>query len=633
MTHGLTWAEATAWVAAAGGMPRPDDGEEKVLSPSQWDQYADCPRKWAWKYLHGLEEPEKDSQKVGKRVHTLLEDYCGIGAPLPILEVMQLDRNYLPGQIAQAAIPFLPPPGWAKVEEGFRLVYGSGAWRGFKDLRGAVLAIPGTSAVWVPRERLGEEHVFPVVWDHKTTTNLKWAKTEDQLRANIQAHIYARSEMEETGARKVLAQWTYLQTTKIKAQPTQLWIGWDENAEYLERVAEPKAREIRELYQIRPKAKELPANPEMCDRYGGCAYRPVCNLGLKERMEASMAKETIADLVARKKRERDALENGGAPPLVAPQAAPVVPPVANLPPLPPIDTAGVQVPQVPPAPVAPPVAAPQAPTGYWKPGDPENPAQAYLRGQGKPLSVIASAADVPPPDHIRLAYDHGGKTEAGVINPPEAPPVAPPSPAHMPPVAPAAPATPPPPAAPQDALDGMSRDDLKALAIAYGILDSSARHGADAIRTMLRAKGVHGPLPQTTPATPPPAPLVPPAPPAPLPRAPEVPQAPPQLPITPDRKLGGFVLFLNCKPQKEMGPEYVLSKDLISAATDKLREDGIPDYRLVDYGKGPAMLCAIVEDYLAELAPEAVILDAHTPEGLTLQQTLERLSSAVIRGF
>jgi len=58
------------------------------------------------------------------------------------------------------------------------------------------------------------------------------------------------------------------------------------------------------------------------------------------------------------------------------------------------------VPAIPPVPVAPPsVSAPA-----WKPGDPLNPAQAYLATQGKPMSVIAQAADVPPTPEVASTY-------------------------------------------------------------------------------------------------------------------------------------------------------------------------------------------------------------------------------------
>ena len=636
----MSWGQvaenpAAAALRIAGGqvdldpplLPAPATTPE--LSASQWKTYSECARKWAWKYLHGLPDPSGISAQVGLRVHKILEDYLKTGAPINGLEVLELldprtQRmvRYLPGQVAQATTHLLPPPGFAIVEEGFTYQTDATKWRGFMDVQGLIRTPePGGPILWLPSTHPVVDAVEAAVLDHKATSDLKWAKTQQDLREDIQANIYAGVTMQRFGKSRAYLQWNYVTMRgRSQSRPTSIWRTKTEVEEFMGTVADPVARQIQQLYKLRPKAKELPANTAACESYGGCPFRAHCNLGMKERMEAQVAKETIDEIIARKKAARGQLENSGAPLL----------PGVTVPPQAPVQAQAPALPQLPPLPPA----LPTQPVGYWKPGDPENPAQAYLRGQGKPLSVIASAADMPPPDHIRLAYDAGGMTERGIINPPEAPAAAPPSPAYMPPV-PQAPAQAPVLPAPApvasvqqmapgagDNLDALTRDQLKDVAVARGLMTTSSRHGADAIKDMLRKSGVTHVEGFPSPA----APTIP-------TQAPALPAPAPIRFQTPQVGSVGFVLHINCRSTPPKSLEVVESIDLITSAVEKLREDGVQDYRLVEYGKGPAMLCALVEDYVLALSPDVVILDAHTPEGLCIQSTLERLAAAVIRGF
>lgn len=127
------------------------------VSPSQLDTYLTCKRKWGFRYLDGIEAPPHRSAKVGTRVHEILETWLRDATPPVIDEKMVIDNHeYFPGRIAMEAIPFLPPPGpHLTLEQEFRNKH----WLGYKDVR----------------YRAAENHV--VVMDHKTTSDLGWAKT------------------------------------------------------------------------------------------------------------------------------------------------------------------------------------------------------------------------------------------------------------------------------------------------------------------------------------------------------------------------------------------------------------------------------------------------------------------------
>jgi CRISPR/Cas system-associated exonuclease Cas4 (RecB family) len=174
------------------------------VSPSQLDTYLTCKRKWGFRYLDGIEAPPHRSAKVGTRVHEILETWLRDATPPVIDEKMVIDNHeYFPGRIAMEAIPFLPPPGpHLTLEQEFRNKH----WLGYKDVR----------------YRAAENHV--VVMDHKTTSDLGWAKTPEDLAIDPQAIIYAKSEFDADPRVQIVdLAWTYMKTSKpYKARPVRL---------------------------------------------------------------------------------------------------------------------------------------------------------------------------------------------------------------------------------------------------------------------------------------------------------------------------------------------------------------------------------------------------------------------------
>jgi hypothetical protein len=628
------------------------DSGRPVLSASQVDTFRECARKWAWRYLEGIKEPPNASANLGTKCHSMLEKWLELGAYPDTLEAFPLlmkdghTKIYFPGQIVQAGLHFLPPPGIALVEGEFRMESRRSSWTGYRDAQ--FLEDEKTGEAFAPDPVVAQiPGLIPIVLDHKTTSDFKWMKSAEVLRRDIQAVLYAAKTMEDMAVRRVKNRWVYYRTTgQPSARKVEVEFTVDQVAEEMASI-DATAQEVHQLYQLRPKALELAPNPEACERYGGCPHISRCNLGTVERMEALMAKETIQEMMERKKREREALEASGAPPAVAPPAPPappMAPPAVQAPPAPPMAPPAVQAPPAPPIPPAP-QGIPQAPN-YWKPGDPMNVAQEYLQAKGASLSIIASAADVPPPDHVAKAYDAGGWMERGTINPPEAPPAAPPTPALMPPAPPVVQT-----AATQvvDDLTAMNRDQLKVLAMQMGLVDSSSRLREGSLQDMIRDARAKGwtapPAPLAPPA--PPAPLAPPAPPAVAPPAPPAPPAvaPPAPPAPPVIQSGdtsgvqagrGFLLLVNAVPMRGLEEGITLDSILAEAVLPRMRADtGLPDYRLEDFGRGPGRLAAYLEGFLQELqfGPETtIVVDSRTDEGRACLSTLTRYAGTVIRG-
>lgn len=652
----------------------------KTLSASQVETWAQCQRKWAFKYLEGFDYTAP-SAALGTRVHSILEEYQRDGVAPDLAETMVLANphaknddgspklvTYYPGQIAQAGLHLLPAPGIVEVEGKFSTTTPGGTkWQGRKD--GRYIKAPDGRAIAVDPWVLMTEGYVLRVQDHKTTSNKKYAKTPETLHVDRQSILYAHSEFEEfPNIETVQGEWVYYLT---KAAKVKAWtvLQTFTRAHVRERIAmiDEEGQQIQQLYQIRPKALDLPPTPSHCDAYGGCPHRGKCQISILERLDSMT--QSLDDFISEKKNAK----NGAAMPAPAMppapgngsvhDARPDAPPelVAMLPALHAqghtihaiadyynvnlgsVNRAISPPPAMPaiPAPTTPPGAqklldesyarTPAAPT-YWKPGDPLNEVQQYIASQGKPLSAIAAGADVIPPDDIRKGYDRTPTpVERGVINPPEAPKFAPASPAEMPaPPAPKASAI----IATPDNLDALDRDTLKKYAIQIGAVDQSSRLREEGLKEAIRAKqngvaGHPGNVVATQPGLPPQATLqvIPPP-----PKADNTYHMGVQTPVTHAKTVAKIgTLYINCMP---VGFAFITLEKLFDEAEvfEKLKIAGLQDFRFADYGKGPGILSASLEEGLP-IFTEAVVVDARTAEGAAVLSMLTRNSHDVVRGF
>jgi CRISPR/Cas system-associated exonuclease Cas4 (RecB family) len=263
------------------------------LSASQVQTFSDCQRKWSWRYVAGVEETSSPAAELGKAVHAQLEKYLRGG---------EIDFTGEVGYIAAAGLEYLPKPGTPglQVEEEFHFEGPSGhSYLGYKDLQ-----VPG------------------VVFDHKTTSDLKWQKTTEDLKNDIQATLYAvdyfRNHPDEL---EVELRWVYYQTKNAKKSAiTILRVGQTETWQ--------RFLEIEKITETMSAAAdkqplELPPNVNHCSAYGGCPHQGRCNLSPFDKMRAHMEQNRLTLLLQAKK-------NGAAtaPATQAPPAAPVAPAAA-----------------------------------------------------------------------------------------------------------------------------------------------------------------------------------------------------------------------------------------------------------------------------------------------------------------
>lgn len=272
-----------------------------TLSASQIKTFRLCKRKWALEKLAGLRGPETKAQALGKDVDdNQLQPFIRDGRPF--------DFTRESGYIAAAGAHWLPErtiPG-LKVQKHFTFPSPS------SDGLGIEFGYQGYMDLWVPKGPVpgfDDKYAgYPTVADFKTTKAKKWALTEDTLKEDVQAQLYAVQAILETRTQFVNLDWIYFLTDGTrKSFASQVTVHTEEVAKQFEAIEET----ARDLVQIRKKMPEgmdpkeyamtLPCNRDACDMYGGCPFRHMC---FADYLPAAMASATSSTREGNTKDER-----------------------------------------------------------------------------------------------------------------------------------------------------------------------------------------------------------------------------------------------------------------------------------------------------------------------------------------
>lgn len=258
-------------------------------SATQLELVRLCPKKYHYKYVEGMKEPETPGKSLGSLVHETVEPWLqqhhwyGGRDPIPSLNTQEeilaeklftewADRDRWMLLDTETDVR------WQDPESGLH-------FRVKKD----VAAQEKPTALYF-------------VGDHKTTSDVeKYAKTGSQLRSDVQGLLYARSffahypELDLVGLR-----WVYVQTKgKSQVRIVEEVVSRDHVSSKWEGILElaRKAEEIR-LKRIEPERKMF-----ACSAYGGCAFAETCKgamfrkregvvMGLLKDVRGKMAEKT-----------------------------------------------------------------------------------------------------------------------------------------------------------------------------------------------------------------------------------------------------------------------------------------------------------------------------------------------------
>lgn len=273
----------------------------KNFSPSQVKTFSLCERKWVLESLSKLRDPKPAAHLVlGTELHQHIENWLREGTPPP-------------SKLAKAALEWLPARGSGmmgiekSLEDPLLMTEGI-PWKGFIDL------------LYQPHGATNVVKVF----DHKTTTNMSWAKSSNDLQEDLQMMTYAKWAIDADDAiEKVELQHTYMVTSTsdktdaaetfvTRKQIEDFWPTLDNKAKEMKGIAAALAGVPNAWEQAQP-------NWDSCGAFGGCAFRGVlCKRnksgnvfeGISEINQTGMEnkKMSLQDIVAAKKAA--ALANG-----------------------------------------------------------------------------------------------------------------------------------------------------------------------------------------------------------------------------------------------------------------------------------------------------------------------------------
>tara|TARA_Y100000593_G_scaffold84493_1_gene160055 strand:+ start:17 stop:1606 length:1590 start_codon:yes stop_codon:yes gene_type:complete len=221
-----------------------------------------------WWYTYGpmkRRSPGSDATWLGSVVHLALEEYMlgrGIPTPEKLSELMLEDRNLKDLsekkrttlarkalKISSVDLDKLPEPGTMEIE--------------------ASLDVPCGPAVMTCRIDMMSDGY---IGDHKTTSNLSWAKSSVEVRHDVQLKTYAYAAFHKDPPKEVTVELLYRTTRGMcHFMAVSEKIPWQEIVENWEEMAQFAARIVAHKYDSDPSA--LKPNQAACKDYGKACYQ------------------------------------------------------------------------------------------------------------------------------------------------------------------------------------------------------------------------------------------------------------------------------------------------------------------------------------------------------------------------
>ena len=238
------------------------------VSASQISSFRRCKRKWWWEKVQKVETEPSDAAKLGQELHAELEKYFNGEGEL--------------GKRTEVGIGSFPEPSEKlKVEEGFDFM----GFHGIVDLYD-----PTTEKLY----------------DHKTTSNFKYAKTSEELKYDPQAIIYSCAAMALWDASPPIEFKHIYYRTKGTPACEETIVTLDEK--HLEQEFEKLCEVTEDMKKYRKvkKKEDVPVNEQACGDFGGCPHVGRCELSpfhkLKLNRDDKMANKSFAAMLKERKK-------------------------------------------------------------------------------------------------------------------------------------------------------------------------------------------------------------------------------------------------------------------------------------------------------------------------------------------
>lgn len=256
------------------------------FSASQIENFRDCKRKWAYSKIDRKPRTQNAAAALGSSVHNLREKWLKNGV-MP-------DGDEYAAKCARAGIEQLPMPGVASVEgrifKEVMLPNGKRAFYiGYIDF---FIPDQGVAGYWPPE--VNWEHLqdgVPLVGDHKTTGRTLYIKTPQILVSeDPQGAMYGMWALDRQKVDVVDLFWAYIvKNKKPKPVPVRVRTTREQLTPSYLKVLDDAAQMMSFFDTPDIQAKDVPADPRACDKYGGCPHRDYCPVTTKEKIGALMS--------------------------------------------------------------------------------------------------------------------------------------------------------------------------------------------------------------------------------------------------------------------------------------------------------------------------------------------------------
>jgi hypothetical protein len=245
------------------------------VSPSAIELFWLCKRRWAFKVIERLPDPQRSSAALGELFHGERERWLTHGTP---------PSKTRAGDLAKVGLEYLPPPGRALVE---RVMAMPTLWGwGYAGLIDFFVANLDPAALW------GHQNV-PLVGDHKSTSAETFVKDEETLATkDPQGIMYAAAGFLASPpyVTEVDLHWSYaIKSNPPRPRQVRVRVSRGQVAKTLPIIHDTAYEMLttKEAQGIR--ANDVAANPLACEAFGApCPYKDKCSVSPQDRFRAAL---------------------------------------------------------------------------------------------------------------------------------------------------------------------------------------------------------------------------------------------------------------------------------------------------------------------------------------------------------